>query len=196
MAISTSGEAGGPLRIMARHVVDAATAEAPASCHCDGPHDDRSEYVSDVSHRIERSTTVTNFSRILLTGATGFVGRHFVPALQCSYPDASFAAIVRSGIRCPPGWKPIIADIVDREAVANAVASWRPDLVVHLAAQASVGHARDRADATWRVNGVGALNLAEAVASHAPEALVFNVSSAEVYGSSFLEGAASESTPP
>jgi GDP-4-dehydro-6-deoxy-D-mannose reductase len=139
---------------------------------------------------------VTNFSRILLTGATGFVGRHLAPALQRCYPEASFAAIVRSGGRCPPGWKPIVADIVDREAVANGVASWHPDLVVHLAAQASVGQARDLADATWRVNGVGALNLAEAVASQVPEALVFNVSSSEVYGSSFLEGAASKSTPP
>jgi GDP-4-dehydro-6-deoxy-D-mannose reductase len=180
---------------MARHVVDAATGEARRLRHYDGRHDDRSKDVSDVSHRIEQSTTVTNFSRILLTGATGFVGRHFVPALRRSYPDAGFAAIVRSGTRCPPGWKPIVADIVDREAMANGVASWRPDLVVHLAAQASVGHARDLADATWRVNGVGALNLAEAVASHAPEALVFNVSSAEVYGSSFLEGTASKSTP-
>jgi GDP-4-dehydro-6-deoxy-D-mannose reductase len=137
-----------------------------------------------------------NFSRILLTGASGFVGRYLAPALQRSYPDAAFAALVRSGARCPQGWKPIVADIVDRDAVVKGVAGWRPDLIVHLAAQASVGRSRDIADITWRVNGVGSLNLSEAVAMHAPGALVFNVSSAEVYGSSFLEGVGSESMPP
>jgi GDP-4-dehydro-6-deoxy-D-mannose reductase len=139
---------------------------------------------------------VAGFTRILLTGASGFVGRHLAPALQRSYPDAAFAAIVRSGAGCPRGWKPIFANIVDVDAVARGIADWPPDLVVHLAAQASVGQARDLAGATWRINGVGALNLAEAVASNAPEAIVFNVSSAEVYGSSFLQGAASKSTPP
>jgi GDP-4-dehydro-6-deoxy-D-mannose reductase len=180
---------------MMRNVADAAAGEPDDCAIATRPHHS-SEFVSNISYRIEQSTTVTNFSRILLTGATGFVGRHLAPALQRCYPEARLGAVVRSGARCPPGWKAIVADIVDREAVANGVASWRPDLVVHLAAQASVGQARDLAEATWRVNGVGALNLAEAVASHVPEALVFNVSSSEVYGSSFLECAASKSTPP
>jgi GDP-4-dehydro-6-deoxy-D-mannose reductase len=149
-----------------------------------------------VSRPVKQGAAVTNFSRILLTGASGFVGRHLAPALQRCYPDASLAAIVRNRSGCPRSWKPIIADIVDRDAVAKGVAGWYPDLVVHLAAQASVGQARDLAGSTWRINGVGALNLAEAVAAHAPKALVFNVSSAEVYGSSFLEGAAPRSTPP
>jgi GDP-4-dehydro-6-deoxy-D-mannose reductase len=137
---------------------------------------------------------MADFSRILLTGASGFVGRYLAPALQQRYPNSAFAAMVRTGGGCPRGWKPIVVDMIDREAVEAGIASWRPDLVVHLAAQASIGRERDLADMTWRINGGGALNLAEAIRRHAAEALVFNVSSAEVYGSSFLQGTASRST--
>jgi GDP-4-dehydro-6-deoxy-D-mannose reductase len=66
---------------------------------------------------------------------------------------------------------------------------------VHLAAQASVGQAIAAAEETWRVNTVGAFNLASAIAAGAPFATVLNVSSAEVYGDSFKNGAASENTP-
>ena len=51
------------------------------------------------------------------------------------------------------------------------------------------------AEATWRTNSVGALNLACAIARTVPESMVFNVSTGEVYGSSFLNGPASETTP-
>jgi GDP-4-dehydro-6-deoxy-D-mannose reductase len=84
--------------------------------------------------------------------------------------------------------------LVDAKAVAEAVREWRPDLVVHLAAQSSVGHAPHLAEETWRINGAGALNLAGAVARMAPGATVFNVSTGEVYGASFLSGPASETT--
>jgi GDP-4-dehydro-6-deoxy-D-mannose reductase len=136
-----------------------------------------------------------SYARILMTGASGFVGRWLAPALQAAYPTSAFAAVLHHPSDGYHGWTAFHVDLVDAEAVAEAVRAWKPSLVIHLAAQSSVGRAPLLAEETWRTNGVGALNLAVAVARMAPKAMVFNVSTGEVYGSSFLNGSASETTP-
>jgi GDP-4-dehydro-6-deoxy-D-mannose reductase len=138
---------------------------------------------------------VSGYGRILMTGASGFVGRRLAPTLQAAYPTSAFAAILRHPSDAYHGWTTFHVDLVDAEAIADAVRAWNPSLVVHLAAQASVGQGVRLAEETWRINALGALNLAVAVARMAPKAMVFNVSSSEVYGSSFLNGSASEATP-
>ena len=138
---------------------------------------------------------MSGYPRILITGASGFVGRWLAPALQAAYPASAFAAILHHPKDTCPGWTTFYLDLVDAEAIREAVRAWKPDLVVHLAAQSSIGRAPRLAEETWRINAVGALNLAAAVARLAPETMVFNVSSGEVYGSSFLNGPASETTP-
>ena len=136
-----------------------------------------------------------SYARILMTGASGFVGRRLAPALQAAYPAAALAAIAHSPSDTCPGWTTFCVDLADADAINEAVRSWRPNLVVHLAAQSSVGEEAELAEATWRTNSVGALNLACAIARAVPESMVFNVSTGEVYGSSFLNGPASETTP-
>jgi GDP-4-dehydro-6-deoxy-D-mannose reductase len=138
---------------------------------------------------------MASYARILMTGASGFVGRRLGPALQAAYPAAAFAAIAHSPSDACPGWTTFIVDLVDAHAINEAVRSWRPDLVVHMAAQSSVGEENEFVQSTWRTNGIGALNLACAVARTVRESTVFNVSTGEVYGSSFLNGPASETTP-
>jgi GDP-4-dehydro-6-deoxy-D-mannose reductase len=136
-----------------------------------------------------------SYARILMTGASGFVGRRLAPALQAAYPAAALAAISHGPADTCPAWTTFCVDLVDADAINEAVRSWRPNLVVHLAAQSSVGQEAELAEATWRINSVGALNLACAIARAVPDSMVFNVSTGEVYGSSFLNGPASETTP-
>jgi GDP-4-dehydro-6-deoxy-D-mannose reductase len=136
-----------------------------------------------------------SYARILMTGASGFVGRRLAPALQVAYPAAALAAVAHRASDPRPGWTMFCLDLTDADAINEAVRSWRPDLVVHLAAQSSVGEAAKLAEETWRINAAGALNLACAIARTVPESTVFNVSTGEVYGSSFLNGPASEMTP-
>lgn len=129
------------------------------------------------------------FSSVFVTGAQGFVGRYLMEALRARLKPE---AVVHPGLNADGN----TIDLLDPDSLTEAVREARPDLVVHLAAQASVGQSAGAGLATWRVNVDGTLNLAEAVAAHAPRALVMFASSSEVYGAAFNRGPADETTLP
>jgi GDP-4-dehydro-6-deoxy-D-mannose reductase len=112
--------------------------------------------------------------RILLTGASGFVGRHLSTALSAAYPDATLIA-------------PEI-DVRDADAVTAMVRDAAPEACIHLAAVSSVIAAAQNEDQAWRVNLHGTLHVARAILRHAPRCLMLFVSSADAYGSSFRAG--------
>lgn len=117
--------------------------------------------------------------RLLITGATGFVGRRLVDLIAQRRPDWSVEALADPGQRF---------DITNAEQVAAAVARCRPTIVVNLAAVSAVTAAAQDPRLAWRVNLDGVLNLVDALRTHAPEALLLQVSTAEVYGRSFQSG--------
>ena len=87
-------------------------------------------------------------------------------------------------------------NLLDQTAIDDAVAQVRPDVLIHLAAQASVARiADDGGTATYATNLGGSLNLALAITRHAPAARLLFISSSEVYGASFLSGPVSEASP-
>jgi GDP-4-dehydro-6-deoxy-D-mannose reductase len=137
-----------------------------------------------------------DFRRILLTGGSGFVGRRLGPMIAAAWPQARLVNLTRPGEAGGlSGWENIATPLLDRAAMSEFVGGLKPDLVIHLAAQASVGAALNGAEDTWRINFGGTLELASACAAQAPGATFLFVSSAEVYGRSFLNGPASETTP-
>ncbi|MEI2635684.1 MAG: GDP-mannose 4,6-dehydratase [Methylotenera sp.] len=103
--------------------------------------------------------------RILLTGADGFTGRHFVPIAQARGHEVI----------------PLQADLNDCDAIHVEVAQASPEAVVHLAAISFVGHAD--VSAFYDVNVIGTLNLLDALAAtkHPPQKILL-ASSANVYG--------------
>jgi GDP-4-dehydro-6-deoxy-D-mannose reductase len=115
--------------------------------------------------------------RTLITGASGFVGRHLtVAAVERG------AQVVGLGRDPDTAESYVQADLGDADATRRAVADVRPDAVFHLAASASVAE-------SWRSpretidNNVGAtLNLLEAVRAEAPGAVVVVAGSGEEYG--------------
>jgi len=140
---------------------------------------------------------MASFERILLTGGTGFVGSYLAPILAEDFPAARRLALrLRRDEGCEvPCWSEASCNLLDADAVDEIAAQLRPDLVVHLAGQASVGKALGEAEATWRANFLGGFNLASALARHAPTTTVLFASSVAVYGASLKDGVAHEETP-
>jgi GDP-4-dehydro-6-deoxy-D-mannose reductase len=123
-------------------------------------------------------------TRVLVTGVSGFVGRHLARVL------AERGAAVH-GTGADPGTPRIDGvhayaagfDVRDAAVVLDRVAAWRPDAIVHLAGQASAGRSFDDPVGTFRVNAAGTWNLLESVRRAAPRARALVVGSADVYGS-------------
>ncbi len=103
--------------------------------------------------------------RALVTGASGFVGRHLVSHLL----DAGDEVIEST------------ADVRDPAAVGATLSAAAPDVVYHLAAQADVGGSWNRTVETLRINVEGTVNVL-AAAREAGVDRVLAVTSADVYG--------------
>lgn len=104
--------------------------------------------------------------RVLIAGATGVIGRQLVPLLAAA--DHEVIALARSRGRAGdlPGAQAREADLLDRTAVAKAVADCAPDAVVHLATAIPAAFnpktfVRDMA-LTNRLRTEGAANLLDA----------------------------------
>jgi GDP-4-dehydro-6-deoxy-D-mannose reductase len=130
--------------------------------------------------------------RILITGANGFVGRWLREELQKVLPPAAriISAFKGGGndvAAQSQGTEVSIAlDIEDEEAVAHVIMTWRPTVVIHLAAVSHVLEASASPKQTFAVNLNGTIALAWSVRKFCPEALFINIGSSEVYGSSFI----------
>lgn len=98
-------------------------------------------------------------SRILVTGADGFTGRHL-----CALLRAQGNEVVELTEHAVKSAHEIHAELTDLAQMRDAVARARPERVVHLAAIAFPGHSD--AGAIYRVNVVGTLNLLQALVEH------------------------------
>lgn len=122
---------------------------------------------------------------ILITGHSGFVGRHLAPLCHERYPNARLY-----GVSHVPGDEPterpymrsLHADITERAQVRGVLDEARPNLIFHLAGQASVGESWKRPDVTFAVNAGGALNLLEELHTQRLRPRVLLVGSSEQYG--------------
>jgi len=112
--------------------------------------------------------------RILVTGASGFVGQHLLPALRTAFPGAE--------LHTAP------FEVTDEAAVRAAIGTVRPEAVVHLAAIAAIPAARLDPGRAWQVNLLGTLNVARAMLDRVPGATLLFASSADIYGASFRAG--------
>ena len=133
--------------------------------------------------------SATEQPRALITGLSGFTGRYMAAELrQRGYeiwgidePSTEESLSIR-------------ADLTDRSSLCSAIAEIKPNLVVHLAGIAFVGHSQPAA--FYEVNLIGTHNLLQALEPFAEQLdVVLLASSANVYGNA-REGLIAETQTP
>ena len=126
--------------------------------------------------------------RVFLTGHTGFKGSWLSLWLQ------QFGSIVRGYALQPPtapslfeqaavgdGMESVIADVRDSARLANELKAFRPDIVIHMAAQSLVRKSYEDPLTTYSTNVMGTVALFEAVRAAADVRVVVNVTSDKCY---------------
>ncbi len=118
--------------------------------------------------------------RAIVTGGAGFIGSHAAEALLARGDEVHVLDDLSKGKRenVPAGAELHEADIRRPDEVFDAV---RPELVLHLAAQADVRTSIERPDYDADVNVLGTLKILEAARRHGSR-LVFSSTGGAIYG--------------
>ncbi len=119
--------------------------------------------------------------RILVTGASGFVGRHLIAELTGHEHQ-----VIGLDIGKAPAWLTpatfIPGNITDANAIDKIVADLKPDACIHLAGWAFVPSGTADPSKILDINLVGTTHLLEAFRKSAPTARILFVSTSHVYG--------------
>ncbi len=131
--------------------------------------------------------------KILVTGTAGFIGAQLAHRLLergdevigvdnvNDYYDVSLKEARLARLTGNDGFTEVRRDIADRSVMAEIFAKYRPERVVHLAAQAGVRYSLENPNAYVDANIVGFMNILEGCRHNDVKHLVY-ASSSSVYG--------------
>ena len=142
--------------------------------------------------------------RLFVTGGAGFIGSAFIRLTIENDPEAevlNFDALTYAGnlenlaaAADDPRYRFVKGNVADAEAVDRAVSDWRPDAIVHFAAESHVDRGILSPQPVIETNFNGTFQLLEAARKNKiPRYL--QVSTDEVYGSIDAPAEADESYP-
>jgi dTDP-glucose 4,6-dehydratase len=136
---------------------------------------------------------------ILVTGGAGFIGSNFLNLLVPAHPEHLFINVDKLSYAANPknlaaleprsNYRLEVLDLADGAAVHALFAEYRPELIVHFAAESHVDRSIHGPHAFIHTNIVGTFNLLEAARHHwdtdstRSSARFHHVSTDEVYGS-------------
>ncbi|MEG3192348.1 NAD-dependent epimerase [Lysobacter sp. D1-1-M9] len=131
--------------------------------------------------------------KVLVTGTAGFIGSHVALKLLergdevigfdnlSDYYDVNLKKARLARFMEHPGYTHVQADLADRAAVEDVFATYKPQRVINLAAQAGVRYAAQNPHVYVSSNVTGFLHILEGCRHHDVEHLVF-ASTSSVYG--------------
>lgn len=126
--------------------------------------------------------------RIIITGFSGFVAKHFIDYLEekkikaeilgidINQPDYNYKNFSFSKIKFEQ------VDLLDSGILENVIYSFQPDYLLHLASYSSVGFSWRNPSLAFRNNINIFLNLMEIVRKISPACRILSVGSSEEYG--------------
>lgn len=131
--------------------------------------------------------------RALVTGSAGFIGYHLCRRLldagwrvtgldgMTAYYDVTLKDRRHAMLRQSPGFHAVKGLLETPGLVAGLVADTRPDVIVHLGAQAGVRHSIDAPRSYVEANLIGTFEVLEAARAHRLDHLLI-ASTSSVYG--------------
>ena len=144
---------------------------------------------------------------ILITGGAGFIGSHAIRHFINKYPYqiVNLDALTYAGnlsnlkdLEADPRYHFVKADIKDRDAIEKVFEEYKPDWVIHFAAESHVDRSIMDPLAFIETNVLGTANLLLTAKKHwdnLDEKLFFHISTDEVFGSLGANGYFTETTP-
>jgi nucleoside-diphosphate-sugar epimerase len=118
--------------------------------------------------------------RVLVSGATGFVGQHLLRALAALSADV--AVLTRGPDLVGNAQRTFVGRLADKDFVRAAVEEWTPQVIFHLASARERNLTRDAFDTTIEANLLGTLNLLYAAHGQAQLERVVVLGTGEEYG--------------
>lgn len=131
--------------------------------------------------------------RYLITGTAGFIGFHLARRLLSEghvvtgfdgltpYYDVALKQHRHAILGDYPGFEPIVGMLEDRAALEHAGEVARPDIIIHLAAQAGVRYGLENPGSYIQSNVVGSFNVLELARQLRPVHLLL-ASTSSIYG--------------
>jgi GDP-4-dehydro-6-deoxy-D-mannose reductase len=120
--------------------------------------------------------------RVLVTGATGFVGQNLLRLLVSRRHEVFGTFLHRDFAGSPAQVKLFRCDLRQPDRVQRVVREVRPHQVYHLAALSSVRDSFQDSKKVYEANFFGTLNLLDAIRKDQPSARVLLVGSSQCYG--------------
>lgn len=130
----------------------------------------------------------------MITGVTGFAGKHLVTYLTKEDNHKILGIDLNSKNfnldDSPEEIEFTEADLTDRWKIFNIIKKFKPQQVYHLAAQSSVSYSWENPVETFRINVFGGINILEGLRTFCPGCKILVACTAEEYGETDCEGKA------
>jgi UDP-glucose 4-epimerase len=122
--------------------------------------------------------------KILVTGGAGFIGSHVVDAYVLAGHEVAVLDNFSTGREenVNPAAKVFRVDVRDQPQVNQAIASFKPDVVNHHAAQSEVPKSVADPGYDAQVNVVGGLNVLKAASDSSVRKVIFSSTGGALYG--------------
>jgi len=123
-------------------------------------------------------------TKILVTGASGFIGSNLVPRLiKENHEVYCLLRYVSNRVpNLPPETNPVFCDLRDSLDLRKVLKDVNPEIIVHLAASSSVAYSHLHSQEMFDINLLGTVNLAQAAKEISALEKFISASTSETYG--------------